>query len=157
MKCTDFKCYSLMNFDRCIWLYNPNPIVIQNISITLKSFLVLPVNPPPPIPIQRQPVFWFLLRRFVLPGLEPHRNGIIPYESLCLASCAQHESLEICQAVMYISSCFALLSSVHRMDILQFVYPFSWSSTFDLFPYFGYYAWTFMVKCLWIFVFTFLG
>ena len=86
-----------MNFDRCVWLSNPHPYhdTVCFCHPQKLSCASSPSIPTLPTPVQRQPLFWFLSRRLVWPGLEHYINGIIQCEFSSLASLAQPGGLDI--------------------------------------------------------------
>lgn len=131
VKCMDLKRYSLMNFDNYIQLYNPYPYH------NTEHFC----HP------QKLPCAFSLST----PLFPPHLEATTVAWSR--TSCKWNHSVwilvpvfEFRCVVMCISSSSVSLRGSHCMDIPQFVYPLSCSATFGLFPYFGYYDWTFIFK-----------
>lgn len=110
MKCTDLKCYSSMNCDKCIQLYNPTLSDTEHFhpSQKLPSLSV----PTVPTPIQRPPLFGFF-HRDCFAWSRMLCKWIRSYEFLCLVSLVSVVVLRFHHVVVGIRSSFLLLSSIH--------------------------------------------
>lgn len=66
MKRTDLKCSSLTSLDRCVRPCDPRPAAVQDVSVTLRSFLPFQFPVPPPGP--EATTVGFLSRRWFCPA-----------------------------------------------------------------------------------------
>lgn len=74
---TFLKC-TVWCFDTCTYLWN-HQHKVMNLSITPKSFLIIPISLPPCSPWSKKPLIWFLSSQISLHFLEFYTNGIIQF------------------------------------------------------------------------------
>lgn len=92
--CTFLKC-TIWCFDACIYLWI-HQHKVMNLSITHKSFLIIPIFLRPCSPRPKKPLIWFLSSWISLRFLEFYTNGIIQFVLLFgLTSLTSHNYSEI--------------------------------------------------------------